>query len=261
MKLSKSLRLSKIVNKCAHNTFLRRLFSQAEANQETEKPCLRIDPHQLKQLESENPSKDWFLTLFSSLKESSPEVYERLAIRLDHLYEAREELPLLKKELESVRQINSINHEKISVVRHKIEDVQKEMNTMQTRISKEIQMEKEHALKNFAHDAVRVLTQLRSTDADLNDIASQYEKTEDNQTLHSFVAGFKLVESSGANIFKRHDIHLIEAVKGGSFNKALHELAEQDTSKKESGVIKEIVEPGYLMGKNLLRKTKVILNQ
>lgn len=260
MKLTKSLRLSKISQRFTANTFIRRCFSQAEASQENEKPCLRIDPQQLKQLESESPSKDWFLTLFSSLKDSAPEVYERFTVKLDHLYESREELPLLKKELESVRQINTVNHEKITVVRHKIEDLHKEMNTMQTRISKEIQQEKEHALKNFAHDAVQILSEVRSTDEDLKAIASKFENTDDNQAIHSFVAGFKMVESSGANIFKRHDIHQIEAVKGGSFNKALHELAEQDTSKKESGIIKEIVEPGYLMGKNLLRKTKVILN-
>ncbi len=257
MKLSQSLRLSKLVKRLAPPPILRRGFAQAEA----EKPFMRFTNEQLKQLESETPSKDWFLAVFSPLKESAPEIYERFTVKLDHLFEAREELPLLRKELESVRQINTINHEKITVVRHKIEDLHKEMNTMQTRITKEIQQEKEHALKNFAHDAVTVLTELRATDDDLKVIASKFENNEENQALHSFVSGFKMIENSGSNIFKRHDIHMIEAVKGGAFNKALHDLAEQDASKKESGIIKEIVEPGYLMGKNVIRKTKVILNK
>jgi molecular chaperone GrpE (heat shock protein) len=264
MKLSKFVQiLSSKANssvRMSRNTNLKRFFSEESTTADAGPVRIAFSPEELQQLESENVSKAWFQTIISKFQDNTPEIYERLNVQLDHLFEGREELPLLRKELESVRQINTINHQKVSVVRHKIEDLDKEMNSMQARISKEIAQEKEHSLKNFAHEAVNILNTLKAGDAELNSISTKVEQNEANYALHSFVAGFKMIENSGNIIFKRYDIHPIEITKDGAFNKALHEVdGNSDEKALEAGSIKEVIEPGYLIGKNVLKKAKVQL--
>lgn len=236
-------------------------FSSSEGAANDNKVKLEYKLAELEALEREPVSKDWFYSILSKAQESSPEIFEKLTMQIDHLYESREELPLLRKELESVRQINKLNHEKVTIVRHKIEDLDKEMNTMQTRISKEIQQEKENALKTFASDAVQLLNELKAAEKDLNIIISEAQGKEGSEALQSFIEGFKMIENHGSTIFKKFDIYAIEAAPGAVFNKSLHQVVGLSNDKAHhSGTIKAVTHPGYLMGKNVLQKARVLLN-
>lgn len=75
-------------------------------------------------------------------------------------------------------------------------------------------------------------------------------------TLPEFVKGIELIYSQLLDVLKRNGVVQIEA-EGKEFNPHYHECLMQAESEKESGIIIEQFQKGYLMNEKVIRPAKV----
>ncbi|PIS13365.1 MAG: nucleotide exchange factor GrpE [Candidatus Tagabacteria bacterium CG09_land_8_20_14_0_10_41_14] len=75
-------------------------------------------------------------------------------------------------------------------------------------------------------------------------------------TEHKEKRGFVLIKTQLDEILKKHGLEPIKS-EGENFNPQFHEAAEEVESEKESGIIVEEIQKGYLLHEKVLRPSKV----
>ncbi len=99
-----------------------------------------------------------------------------------------------------------------------------------------------------------ILSVLDSFDLALSHYGSR-EKLQKEET-EKFLKGFYLIQAQLNDILKKYGLSVIKSA-GEKFNPEFHEAIAEIESDKESGIIIEEVQKGYILNNKVLRATKV----
>ena len=128
-----------------------------------------------------------------------------------------------------------------------------EIENQRRRFEKEIKDAFEFGSYNFAKESLSLLDNLqRAKDAIKNDTVLK-----ENKDLDKFLENIDIIEKDLISIFERNNIKKIES-KGKKFDPNLHQaMSEIEDEKSEAGSVVQEIQPGYMLGKRLLRPALV----
>ena len=121
------------------------------------------------------------------------------------------------------------------------------------RFEKEIKDAFEFGSFNFAKESLAILDNLqRAKDAIKND-----EKLKENKDLDKFLENINIIEKDLISIFEKNSIKKIN-VKNKKFDPNFHQaMLEVEDSSKDSGIVVQEIQKGYMMKDRLLRPSLV----
>ena len=128
-----------------------------------------------------------------------------------------------------------------------------EIENQRRRFEKEIKDAFEFGSFNFAKESLAILDNLnRAKNAIKND-----EVLKSNKDLDKFLENISIIEKDLISIFEKNKIVKIQS-KGKKFDPNLHQaMTEIEDEKSEVGSIVHEIQPGYMLGKRLLRPALV----
>lgn len=128
-----------------------------------------------------------------------------------------------------------------------------EMDNIKKRTQKQIEDSLKFAVTDFAKDLLNVLDNLyRATDF----VTDEHKNS--SPIVKSIIEGVELTKSELLKTFDRNGIKRIFPVNE-KFDHNLHQAISQIDSDKESGVIIEVMQAGYVINDRLLRPAMVII--
>ena len=128
-----------------------------------------------------------------------------------------------------------------------------EIENQRRRFEKEIKDAFEFGSFNFAKESLAILDNLqRAKLAIQND-----EVLKNNKDLDKFLENFTIIEKDLISIFEKNRIKKIDT-KNHKFDPNLHQaMSEIEDESSETGAILQEIQPGYMLGKRLLRPALV----
>ena len=128
-----------------------------------------------------------------------------------------------------------------------------EIENQRRRFEKEIKDAFEFGSFNFAKESLAILDNLqRAKDAIKND-----EKLKDNKDLDKFLENINIIKKDLVSIFERNRIIKIDTNKK-KFDPNFHQaMLEVEDHSKESGLVVQEIQKGYMMKGRLLRPSMV----
>ena len=166
-------------------------------------------------------------------------------------------------------------NKKIKELEKKVEDLEKQLETLTAekqdvfeqlqRISADYANFQKRAPKQIAdsvaYEKKAILRSMLSSVDNFEHALSHTSSAGDKETLNNFIKGIQLVFDHMMDALKGHGVKRIEAL-GQPFDPNLHEAmmrrSEPDT---EDNTVLEVYQAGYMMGEQVLRPSKVIVNK
>jgi len=143
--------------------------------------------------------------------------------------------------------------EKLKSVEEKLLRTMAEMENQRRRFEKERQEAFEFGGFNFARESLSLLDNIdRAITSFKND-----ENLKNNSDLNKIIDGIEVVKKELISIFKKNGIELIECINkkfDPNFHQAMLEI--EDTT-KETGIVVQEIQKGYMMKNRLLRPSLV----
>jgi molecular chaperone GrpE len=154
------------------------------------------------------------------------------------------DIPLTKKET---------IEEKLKAIEEKLLRTLAEMENQRRRFEKERQEAFDFGGFNFARESLALLDNMdRATDSFKND-----EKLKNNKDLDKIIAGIEIIKKDLLSIFKKNGIELIDCINK-KFDPNFHQaMLEVEDDIKESGIVVQEIQKGYMMKGRLLRPSMV----
>ena len=153
---------------------------------------------------------------------------------------------------------NTINHkenleDKLKVVEDKLLRTLAEMENQRRRFEKERNEAFEFGGFNFARESLPLLDNVeRAIISFQND-----EKLKQNNDLDKIIDGIEIVKTNIISIFKKNGIDVIECMNK-KFDPNFHQaMLEVEDHSKESGLVVQEIQKGYMMKGRLLRPSMV----
>ena len=153
---------------------------------------------------------------------------------------------------------NTMNHEenledKLKVVEDKLLRTLAEMENQRRRFEKERNEAFEFGGFNFARESLPLLDNVeRAIISFQND-----EKLKQNNDLDKIIDGIEIVKTNIISIFKKNGIDVIECMNK-KFDPNFHQaMLEVEDHSKESGLVVQEIQKGYMMKGRLLRPSMV----
>ena len=147
--------------------------------------------------------------------------------------------------------------EKLKNTQDKLLRTMAEMENQRRRFEKEKQEAFEFGGFNFAAESLLLIDNIdRAIVSFKND-----EKLKNNKDLDKIIAGIEIIKKDLLSIFKKNSIELIECINkkfDPNFHQAMLEV-EDDT--KESGIVVQEIQKGYMMKERLLRPSMVAVTK
>jgi molecular chaperone GrpE len=110
-----------------------------------------------------------------------------------------------------------------------------------------------YAITNFARDLLTVADNLHRA---LDSVADG-SATEPSEGLKTLTEGIEMTEREIIGLFERHDIRRVEP-EGEKFDPNFHQaMFEVPDTGKPAGTVVQVMQPGYVIGKRLLRPAMV----
>jgi len=164
--------------------------------------------------------------------------------------ELKNEKPSLKEE--SIKKEANIE-EKLKVSEDKLLRTLAEMENQRRRFEKERQEAFEFGGFSFAKESLSLLDNMdRATDSFKND-----ENLIKNKDLDKVIESIEIIKKDLISIFKKNNIEPIECINK-KFDPNFHQaMMEVDTDEKESGIVVQEIQKGYMMKDRLLRPSLV----
>ncbi len=143
--------------------------------------------------------------------------------------------------------------EKLKVVEDKLLRLMAEMENQRRRFEKERQEAFEFGGFNFAKESLSLLDNIdRAIISFKND-----DTLKNNKDLDKFIDGIEIVKKDLISIFKKNNIESIECLNH-KFDPNFHQaILEIEDAKKDSGIVIQEIQKGYMMNNRLLRPSLV----
>ena len=148
---------------------------------------------------------------------------------------------------------NESADDKLKVIEEKLLRVMAEMENQRRRFEKERQEAYEFGGFNLAKESLSILDNLdRAIVSFKNDSALKNSKD-----LDKFIEGINIVKNDLVVIFKKNNIEPIECLNKKFDPNYQQAMLEVEDSVKETGIVVQEIQRGYMMGKRLLRPSLV----
>ena len=143
--------------------------------------------------------------------------------------------------------------EKLKTVQDKLLRTMAEMENQRRRFEKEKKEAFEFGGFNFAAESLLLLDNIdRAIVSFKND-----ESLKNNKDLNKIIDGIEIVKKDLVSIFKKNGIETIECINK-KFDPHFHQaMLEVENSEKESGIVVQEIQKGYMMKDRLLRPSLV----
>ena len=143
--------------------------------------------------------------------------------------------------------------EKLKTTQDKLLRTLAEMENQRRRYEKEKQEAFEFGGFNFARESLSLLDNIdRAITSFKND-----EKLKKNPDLNKIIDGIEIVKKDLVSIFGKNDIHPIDCINK-KFDPNFHQaMLEIEDNTKESGIVIQEIQKGYMMKDRLLRPSLV----
>ena len=169
----------------------------------------------------------------------------------------KEEKPLSentnKKVDESNKDLAESPEDKLKVTEEKLLRTLAEMENQRRRFEKEREEAFEFGGFSFAKESLSLIDNIdRAIESFKND-----EKIKINTDLHKIIDGIEIVKKDLISIFKKNGIYPINCINekfDPNFHQAMLEVEDTD---KESGIVVQEIQKGYMMKDRLLRPSLV----
>jgi len=157
-----------------------------------------------------------------------------------------------KKE-ESIEEVENSAEEKLKTVQEKLLRTMADMENQRRRFEKERKEAFEFGGYNFARESLALLDNLdRATTSFKND-----EILKNNKDLNKIIDGIEIVKKDLISIYKKNGIEAIDCINK-KFDPNFHQaMLEIEDNTKESGVVIQEIQKGYMMKSRLLRPSLV----
>lgn len=127
-----------------------------------------------------------------------------------------------------------------------------EAENTRRRAERQIQDARTYAIDRFAGDLLPVADTLsRAIAAAPRDAA--------DEGLRTLLTGLEMTERSLIETFAKHGLKRVGA-KGEPFDPKIHQAVAQAPSDQPSGVVVEVMQPGYMLGERTLRAAMVVVS-
>lgn len=109
-----------------------------------------------------------------------------------------------------------------------------------------------YAIDRFAGDLLPIADTLgRALEAAPRDTA--------DESVRNLITGLELTERTLVDVFSKHGLKRVGA-KGDQFDPKIHQAVAQAPSDQPSGVVLEVMQPGYVLGERTLRAAMVLVS-
>ena len=109
-----------------------------------------------------------------------------------------------------------------------------------------------YAIDRFAGDLLPIADTLgRALEAAPRDTA--------DEAVRNLITGLELTERTLVDVFSKHGLKRVGA-KGDQFDPKVHQAVAQAPSDQPSGVVLEVMQPGYVLGERTLRAAMVLVS-
>ena len=158
----------------------------------------------------------------------------------------------LDKKEEEIKKEESVE-EKLKSTQEKLLRTMAEMENQRRRFEKEKEEAFEFGGFNFARESLSLLDNIdRAITSFKND-----ENLKDNKDLNKIIDGIDVVKKDLISIFKKNGIESIECINK-KFDPNFHQaMLEIENNTKESGIVIQEIQKGYMMKDRLLRPSLV----
>jgi len=157
------------------------------------------------------------------------------------------------KPKDKTKDLKESSEEKLKSVEEKLLRTLAEMENQRRRFEKERQEAFEFGGFNFARESLSLLDNIdRAITSFKND-----KNLKNNSDLNKIIDGIEVVKKELISIFKKNGIELIECINkkfDPNFHQAMLEI--EDTT-KETGIVVQEIQKGYMMKNRLLRPSLV----
>ena len=157
------------------------------------------------------------------------------------------------KPKDKVKDLEESSEEKLKSVEEKLLRTLAEMENQRRRFEKERQEAFEFGGFNFAKESLSLLDNI-----DRAIISFKNNDTlKNNKDLDKFIDGIEVVKKDLISIFKKNNIESIECLNQ-KFDPNFHQaMLEIEDNKKDSGIVIQEIQKGYMMNDRLLRPSLV----
>lgn len=227
---------------------------QPEVEEKAKAPAEQLSKEELA---SERLSAESLASFVGSLK-GGPRSTAKVISELRCLIKESERVGSLRSQMGEIESTNSANHKKFSEVHRQIEQVQVETGKVVDGLRQQIDAEKTASIGRFAAEAIGILDALGKSVKTFDKIIAESPEpvSHREQVIQD---GVDMILSDSVNIFRRFGVETVEVEAGKP--PASEELVEivyrQPAPGKVEGEILEVVEDGYTLNGNLIRKAKV----
>ena len=158
----------------------------------------------------------------------------------------------LDKKVEEIKKEESVE-EKLKSTQEKLLRTMAEMENQRKKFEKEKEEAFEFGGFNFARESLSLLDNIdRAITSFKND-----ENLKDNKDLSKIIDGIDVIKKDLISIFKRSGIESIECINK-KFDPNFHQaMLEIENNTKESGIVIQEIQKGYMMKDRLLRPSLV----
>ena len=150
-------------------------------------------------------------------------------------------------------EVENSAEEKLKTVQEKLLRTMADMENQRRRFEKERKEAFEFGGYNFARESLALLDNLdRATTSFKND-----ETLKNNKDLNKIIDGIEIVKKDLISIYKKNGIEVIDCINK-KFDPNFHQaMLEIEDNTKESGVVIQEIQKGYMMKSRLLRPSLV----
>ena len=150
-------------------------------------------------------------------------------------------------------EVENSAEEKLKTVQEKLLRTMADMENQRRRFEKERKEAFEFGGYNFARESLALLDNLdRATTSFKND-----EILKNNKDLNKIIDGIEIVKKDLISIYKKNGIEVIDCINK-KFDPNFHQaMLEIEDNTKESGVVIQEIQKGYMMKSRLLRPSLV----
>ena len=167
--------------------------------------------------------------------------------------EKKEDKILQEEKSENVSQIEETPEEKLKIVQDKLLRTLAEVENQRRRFEKEKKDAFDFGAFNFALESLSLIDNIdRAVISFKND-----EKLKDSKDLEKIIDGIEIVKKDLISIFKKNGIESIVCLNK-KFDPNFHQaILEVENDSKESGIVIQEIQKGYMMKDRLLRPSLV----
>ena len=158
-------------------------------------------------------------------------------------------------ESDGVVELKQKHKEEVSVLNDKLLRLGAEIENLRRRNEQQTSELKKYAVADFAKDIIGVLENFYL----IIDNAPS-EQILESETFSNFFKGIEMTHSDLTKVFEKNGITRIYPLDE-KFDHNMHQAIKQVDSEKESGVVVQVLQAGYMLNDRLLKEAMVVISK